>query len=277
MRIGLDIGEKEISAVLLNDGKIIDRRSESIYSLKRDVKKVIMDKTLNLVHGLITPAVKYLGISLPSTYDPNRGTVYDLHKIPYWKKIKIRQILEDEFNIPVLISSDINCFLLEEKFHGINKGFKNCLCIILDKEVKIGLMVNDKLYSDQQPSFRHIKCLSEASCEYVRVYKQSYRRTVDEIEQIYADFTEEYMCMSHHILWKELGNSIGRLVSILLMNCSFNNILLGGGLSRCLINLTESMSHYWETILPPSIIKNMIITVSQAENPKPLGACYIAS
>lgn len=278
MQIGLDIEERNISVVLLNENKILGMRSQSIYAdRKRDANKLIVDKILNLIHDLATPSVQALGISLPSIYDGKKGVVYDIRKIPYWKKAKIKQILSEEFNVPVCINNDVNCFILGEKFHGAHKRLNNSLCIILDEKVRVGLITKGKLYSDQQASFSDIKCLSEAHYEYVRLYKQSYRRTMDELQLICDDFSEEWLCMPNSRVWEDIGNLLGRLISILLMNYDFNTIVLGGRLSYSLVNFSESMYRYWEASLPASVIMDMVISISQVRNPKPIGACYIES
>ncbi len=277
MRIGIDLTERQVSAVLLHEEAVLQAIDVSIFSIKRDTNKVIIAKLLDVIRKIYTPFVKSIGLSLPSFYDKRRGVMYDIRKIPYWKKVKIKHILEEEFNVPVYVNLDINSFILGEKFHGLNQGFTNAVGIILDDKIDVGLIVNNRLYSDLQSSFTNINCLSVAYYDYIRLYHQSYERTCFEIQDICNDFSEELMCIPSHKVWDELGNSIGRLISILSVNYDFSNIILGGRWAGCLTNFSRYMDNYLKTKLPPSTIFNMIITISQVKHSRALGACYINS
>jgi len=274
MRIGLDIGEKVISGALLDNDKIIHTLEKPIYHGKRDPNKIIMDKLLGLIHELIGTQVSGIGLSLPSTYDKKKGIVYDLQKIPYWKKIKIKHILEDEFDMPVGIDNDINCFSLGEKYHGLCKDFKDILCIHMGDEIGVGLIINNKLFTSGQLCFTNVNCLSEAHYHCIRLYKSSYIRTLEELGFICKNFSDEWICVPKHKSWNELGASIGRLISILLLNYNINTIVLGGKLADSFGKYCESMDDYLEKIFPPSVLLNLIITSSQIKNPKPLGATH---
>jgi|GEM_PF-2174426 Transcriptional regulator/sugar kinase len=277
MRIGIDLSERQISVVLLHGEVILKAIDVSIYSAKRDTNKIIVAKMLDAIHKMCTPFVKHIGLSLPSVYDKNKGVMYDIRKIPYWKKVKIKHIIEEEFNVPVYVNLDINCFILGEKFHGLNQGFSNAVGIILDNKVDVGLIVNNRLFSDLQASFTDVNCLSAAYYDYIRLYHQSYERTCFEVQDICGDFSEELMCIPTHKIWEDLGNSIGRLISILLVNYDFSNIILGGRWAGCLTYFSGHMDSYLKTKLSPSTILNMIITISQVKHPRALGACYINS
>jgi len=273
MRIGLDISEKSISGALLEKDAIVNRVDKSIYSQKRDSNKTIMDKIIGMINELIDSQVNGIGISLPSTYDKNQRIVYDIQKIPYWKKIKIKQIIEKEFGLPVGVNNDINCFLLGEKFYGYNKDFKNILCIHLGQKIDVGVMVDNKLYTFNKLSFNNINCLSEAYYEYVRIYKNSYFRTLEELEFLCKNFPEECNNLPDK-LWQELGASIGRIISVLLVNYNVDSIVLGGRLANSFCKYIGYIDEYLMKFFSPRVLLNLVITTSKHENPRPLGAVY---
>ncbi len=277
MKIGVDIESRNIIKKLLRNNEIVNYAEKPIYSDKRDSNSVIMEKTLGLISELYDPQVKSIGVSLPSTIDKKKGIVYDLEKIPYWKEMKIKKIIEDQFNIPTFINNDINCYALGEKEQGLCQGFKDILCITLDENVGTSIIVNDRLFLENNYSFVNSKCLSSAIYNAVRNYKKHYMKTVEDLTFICRSFNDEIICIPTHKSWNELGIMTGRLISILLSNYDPQIIVLGGKLAKSYQFFAEPMDRYLEKYIHPQILLNMIIVTSIINNPKTVGAANLMS
>lgn len=276
MKIGIDISNRAISAALLTD-RSVNFIDEPIYKTKRDCNRAIMDKILKIIHSKATSRIKGIGLSLPSKIDNKRGTVYDLEKIPYWKGQRIKKILEDEFNTSVKMNNDVNCFMLAERYHGICKDFSDILCLTLGPNVSTSITVNGKLFMGNKYLFNNAKCLSIPCYECIRIYRESYLRTIEELTFLCNKFDKDSSCLSNQEMWDEVGVLVGRLVSIMLCNYDPQVIVLGGNLAGSYARFANAMDRYLEKFIHPHVLLNLIFIVSVVDHPQALGATTLVN
>lgn len=272
MRLGLDVGYKSIGMAVVKGNDILDYIDKPIATNKRDCNRTIMDKMITSIHDVAKTRIKGIGLSLPSKIDENKGTVYDISNIPYWKGMRIKRILEDEFNTKVWINNDINCLLLGEKYYGMCKDFRDVVCISLGPNVGASIIVNNKLFIENGYTFYNATCLSTPCYDCVRVYRNSFMRTIEELNFLIKNYKEEMADMPDHDIWIELGVSVGRLVSILLSNYDPQVIVLAGSLAKSYTHFSKPMDKYLEKFIHPQILLNMIIFTSTAVHQRALGA-----
>lgn len=116
------------------------------------------------------------------------------------------------------------------------------------------------------------KCLSVPCYDCVRIYRDSFIRTMEELNYLLKDYKEEMSEDPDHGIWDELGILVGRLVSILLCNYDPQVIVLGGNLAQHYVHFSESMNKYLEKFIHPQILLNMIIFASVVDHQQALGA-----
>ncbi len=277
MKIGVDISNKSISVALLSGNNPVNFIDESIYSTKRDCSRAIMEKIMGAIHRSAKSRIKGIGLSLPSKIDKNRGVIFDIMKIPYWKGRGIKRILEDEFNTHVWINNDVNCFMLAEKNHGICHDFKDVLCINLGPNIGISFTVGGKLYMGNRYNFHNAKCLSIPCYDCIRIYKESFIRTVEELVYLSEKFEKDNSLKNHKEMWDEFGMLTGRLVSILLCNYDPEVIVLGGNMAKSYVQFANSMDKYLEKFIHPHVLLNLIFLVSVLDRPQALGAASLVN
>jgi len=277
MKIGVDISDRSISAALLTEGNPVTFIDEPIYNTKRDCSRAIMEKIMGMIHRSAKNKIKGIGLSLPSKIDERRGVVYDLMKIPYWKGQGIKKILEDEFNTHVWINNDVNCFMLAEKYYGKCQNFKDVLCINLGPNIGISLTIDGKLFMGNKYMFNNAKCLSIPCYDCIRIYKESFIRTMEELAYLCNRLDRNPKGIIRQEMWDEAGILIGRLISILLCNYDPEVIVLGGSLGRSYINFSSSMDKYLEKFIHPHVLLNLIFLVSMVDHPQALGATSLVS
>lgn len=277
MKIGIDIGDKNISAALLNEGVSVNYIDKSIYDRKRDSNRAIMDKVLDIINSVSRSQIKGIGLSLPSKIDKKRGVIYDLMKIPYWKGQGIRKIIEDEFNTRVWVNNDVNCFMLAEKRHGLCKDFKNALCLTLGPNIGLSVTMDGKLYMGNKYLFNNAKCLSIPSYDCIRIYRDSFIRTVEDLEYLCDQIDKNKSSEFIEKQWDEFGIQVGRLISILLCNYEPEVIVLGGSLGKSFANYSKSMDKYLEEFIHPHVLLNLVFLVSAVDYPQALGATSLVN
>jgi len=277
MKIGVDISDKCISAALLTGNKSVTFIDEPIYNRKRDCSRAIMEKIMGLIHRSAQSNIKGIGLSLPSKIDKKRGVVYDLMKIPYWKGQGIKKILEDEFNTRVWVNNDANCLMLAEKYHGKCQNFKDVLCVNLSSNIGISLTIDGRLYMGNKYLFNNSKCLSIPCYDCIRIYKESFIRTIEELMFISNKLEKDIKVADKQELWGEAGILVGRLISILLCNYDPEVIVLGGSLGRSYSNFAGAMDKYLEKFIHPHVLLNLIFLVSVVDHPQALGATSLVN
>ncbi|MDU1892705.1 MAG: ROK family protein [Dysgonomonas sp.] len=277
MKIGIDINNKTISAALVGDDNTVNFIDESIYNVRRDCNKTIIKKLLGMIHQTTCTHIDGIGLSLPSKIDSQRGTIFDLGKIPYWKGHKIKKILEEEFSTQVWINNDTNCFLLAEKKHGLCQEFNDVICLTLGSNVGTGVIKGGKLFMGNKYMLKSTKCLSTPCYDAIRLYKESYNRTVDELSSLCAEFEKDEVATIKQSTWNEIGSLTGKLVSILLSNYDAHAVVLGGNLAHSYKRFATAMDKYLEKVIHPHILLNLAVIVSVVDHPHALGAASMVN
>ena len=272
MKLGLDIGSKVISIAAVNNDGILDFLDRPVASAKKNNSRATMDEILASIHSIAKCHIKGIGLSLPSRIDRNRGVMYDIRNIPYWKNMTIKRILEDEFNTKVWINNDVNCFILGEKYYGMCKDFKDIVYISLGSNAGVSVIVNNKLFFENNYRSHNHECLSVPYYSCVRLYKSHFTQTMEELSILLENRENETTDTSGFETWNELGVLVGRLISILLCNYEPEIIVLGGHWAKFYVHFSEPMDKYLEKSIHPRILSNMIIFVSSVDHQRALGA-----
>ena len=123
--IGIDLGGTNIRA-----GKIIGEKIVHLTKLptpsKGSVEEVV-DQIYAAIDDCVDEFSLSIGVGVPSVVDVEQGIVYDVTNIPSWKVVRLKELLEKRYNLPVFVNNDANCFAVGEKFFGKGKTIqKHC-------------------------------------------------------------------------------------------------------------------------------------------------------
>jgi len=119
--IGIDLGGTNIRCGLVNGNAIAAERSERIN--KQGSAAEIVEQLFGITEKLIDDSVEAIGIGVPGLVNEERGIVFDVLNIPSWTEVPLKQLMEERFQVPVLINNDANCFAVGEYYFG--KGEEN--------------------------------------------------------------------------------------------------------------------------------------------------------
>ena len=148
--IGIDINVDVIQAVVIDAKcRVLYSKNTMIFEPERDsilsAVKIIIKEALTEFGGDKTMFLG-IGLSLMSVVDAKNGiAVYSQH-VKNWKNINIKQIFEDEFELPVLIEHDPNCYAIAEMNVGIGRDYKNICFLRLFFGIGMSLIVNGEIY-----------------------------------------------------------------------------------------------------------------------------------
>lgn len=146
--IGIDIGVNYILGVLTDlQGNIVNEKNINIHRLgyqdvMKNVKKII-DSLLEAV-----PPSRYgvvgIGVGVPGIVD-KEGQVLLAPNLG-WEKVFLKQQLEDQYNLPIIIENEANAGAYGEKRFGAGQERNNIIYISAGIGIGVGLILNGELY-----------------------------------------------------------------------------------------------------------------------------------
>ena len=271
--LGVDIGGTTIHVGLVENNSI---KKEALILVDREADaSVTLQSLLNIIRQNLTRNVGAIGIGVPAVVDSDKGIVYDVQNIPSWKEIPLKRILEKEFNIPVFINNDANCFVLGEFTFGHAKDYKHIIGLSLGTGIGMGIISNGMLYNGVLCGAGEIGMLS---------YK-------DSIIENYASsffFTEHYNATAKDLADKakngdilalrafgEYGSHLGEAIKNILYLFAPEVIILGGSISKAYPFFKEKMLESLQGFAYQKQIENLSIGVSQTKGSALLGAASL--
>ncbi|MCD7900449.1 MAG: ROK family protein [Bacteroides sp.] len=275
MILGVDLGGTNIRIGQIAKGKIQNKISESSpsdESLENSLE-YIKDK----IRSMITDDVEGIGIGVPSVLDISKGIVYNATNIPSWKEVHLKDLLLEEFNLPVYINNDSNCFVLGEKEYGSCKEFKDIVGVTLGTGVGTGIVINNTLYGGRNTgageigSLPYLDATFEDYCGsdfFVRQYN-----TTGKVAAIKARQGDTEAIK----IWEEYGIHAGHLVQAILYVYDPEIIIFGGGIAESYPLFEKKMKQTMNSFPYPETIRNIQIAVSEDADISILGAAALAS
>jgi len=128
--VGVDLGGTQIRACLADaQGRILreTRQPTLAHEGPQPVLGRMKEVTRNVLSGREPGDVLGIGIASPGPLDPRTGVVIAPPNLPGWQGIHLRDIMLQEFGLPVYVNNDANAAGLAECHFGAGKG---CLDLV---------------------------------------------------------------------------------------------------------------------------------------------------
>jgi len=270
MKIGIDLGGTNVRVGVVHNGEIIKNISEPCRADRPE--KEVLDHIISMIRQLKTDQIESIGIGVPSVVDAEQGIVYNVANIPSWVKVPLKAILEKEFNIPVAVNNDCNCFALGEYKFGEGIGYKDIVCVALGTGVGSGIITNGQLYNGQNTGAGEIGCLPYLQHDYEYYCGSAFFSKENNLTGKDAFLMGQNRDTEALKLWKEMGFHIGNLMKAILFTYDPQIIILGGSISNAYDFFSSAMYESMENFPYPETLERIRITVSRKENIALLGA-----
>ncbi|MCL6570615.1 MAG: ROK family transcriptional regulator [Bacillus sp. (in: Bacteria)] len=148
--IGVYAAAEVIRVILTTmDGKIVSDNSKDITELpsKTEFINLIIENihlVLNNTH-IERNLILGIGFAMHGLVDPDHGlALFSPHL--HLENIHIRDLLEKEFNIPVIVENDVRALAIAESWFGQGQGVTNFICLSVGLGIGSGIFINNEIY-----------------------------------------------------------------------------------------------------------------------------------
>jgi len=141
--LALDFGGTKLAAALVNIGSRKWLRYERRLSPANANASTDLEIMRSLIYSLLQetkPAA--IGVSFGGPVDASTGTVRLSHHVAAWENIPLKELLEDEFGVPVGVDNDANVAALGEHRFGAGQGYDSLFYITVSTGVGGGWILN---------------------------------------------------------------------------------------------------------------------------------------
>lgn len=149
--IGIDLGGTKILTALVEkqSGKVI-------YSIKKKTKKEkgvenIIRKTIEAVKEVLTETnidkneIDSIGVGVAGQVDRQNGILISAANLDC-DNLKIKEILENEFDIPTFVGNDVEIAALGELKFGAGRGYSDFVCVFVGTGVGSSIVKDGKIH-----------------------------------------------------------------------------------------------------------------------------------
>ncbi|MDR1090792.1 MAG: ROK family protein [Prevotella sp.] len=271
MKIGIDIGGTKIRTGIVEDGRIIKKVEKPTLAYREE--KEIIDDLISGIKEIICPEVKSIGVGVPSVVDTHLGIVYNVANIKSWKEVHLKDILEQEFQLPVFINNDANCFVQGEYKYGKGAGYNNVVGITIGTGLGAGLILDGKLYNGANTSAGEVGNFPYLDNEFE--YYCSGQYFLHEYQTTGYDLAIEAEAENQDALDKfnKFGYHLGKLIMTVLFAYDPEAIIIGGSIAQSYKFYSSEMNKRVMNEFPYStVIENLSIHISTRDDIGILGA-----
>ena len=272
--LGIDLGGTKIKAGKVENSVITATSSNLIPSSENaDVVLEVVKKTIS---KLFTEKIEGIGIGIPSVLDRRKGIIYDVQNIPSWKEVHLKEILENEFKVPVFIDNDANCFAIGEKLYGKGREYDDFVGITLGTGIGTGIINRGTLLSDSNcgsGEFGMIPYLDGIVEDYSsgQFFKNKIKIDGGKLfEQ--AKNGDEFAIN----IYSQFGVHLGNALKVILYSVDPGHIIFGGSIIAARAFYKEAMYEELKSFAYPMSLKELTIEYSELAGDSPiLGAAAV--
>ena len=271
--VGVDLGGTNVTAGVV-DGDRITKKTQVDISADESKEKVISE-VKESISNIWSGDIDGIGMGVPSLVDSKKGIVTDVINIPSWERVHLKEILEDEFEVPVYINNDANCFAVGEKYFGKGKDIENMVGLIIGTGLGAGIIANGHLYSGEYCGAGEFGMIKYKDKNYESYCSGTALQEIHNIkgERLYekAENNDEEALQ----IFQKFGKELGEAIKTILYSLAPEMIILGGSVSNSTKYFLSTVKQELEGFPYQNLVDNLQIEISEVENISIYGAAAL--
>jgi glucokinase len=147
--VGVDLGGTQIRSAVLEGSKLHSRVSV------RTGENPTPDRLLPRIYGVIQQAldeahvaldqIAGIGVATPGPLNNRTGVIYSPPNLPGWENVPLRDLINQQFHVPVLIENDAHTAGLGEYMFGAGRGSKSLIYLTVSTGIGGGVIIDGKI------------------------------------------------------------------------------------------------------------------------------------
>jgi len=143
--IGVDLGGTQVRAALVQDGKLLSRvgyltqDEDGFEAVMRRIKDAVLEAAQQ--GGALLEQVVGIGIGAPGPLDSRTGILFAPPNLKGWRNVPLRQLLYEEFYLPVYLGNDANLAGLGEHTYGAGRGVPDMVYVTVSTGIGGGVLI----------------------------------------------------------------------------------------------------------------------------------------
>ena len=275
MILGIDLGGTNLCLGIIENGAVKERISVPSFQSSATLEETL-EYLAEQIGNVLTPAIKKIGIGVPTVVDVQRGIVYEAANIPSWKEVHLKDFLEGRFGLPVSINNDANCYAMGAYGqYPEDAKPETLIAMTLGTGLGIGIVDNGRLFCGVNCGAGEIGYLGyNGGCLEEFCSKQFFAKyNKDSYELSLAAQAGDEQAIA---LFKEFGRHLGYAVSIIMCAYDPSHVVFGGGIANALPFFKESILEYLRENFPfRKNVDKLVLDVQTSIDTPILGATLI--
>lgn len=109
--------------------------------------RTLLERVVEIITSVWPENEQVAGIAIaaPGPLNPFEGVILSAPNIPEWVNFPLRQIIQDHFQVPVLVGNDANLAALGEWKFGAGQGHHHLIYLTVSTGIGSGIIIDDKL------------------------------------------------------------------------------------------------------------------------------------
>lgn len=271
--VGVDLGGTNFKAGRVKDGIIISEANNSVG--RSNTESDLIQTLFKTVDSVITKKVISIGVGVPGVVDPISGIIYDVLNLPVWKKVSLKNLLEQRYNVPVFLNNDANCFAKGEKIYGYGKHYSNFVGLSIGTGLGMGVIINGQLYNGVLCGAGEIGMVTykDSIIEHYAsslFFEHKYKKNAKEMSILASQGDSKAL-----FAFSEFGKHLGNAINNILYMYAPEAIVLGGSISKSFSLFRQSMEDTMKSFAYLKQIERLKIEVSTLRGIAILGAAAL--
>jgi glucokinase len=157
LTIGIDLGGTQVRAALVEGGQILRRASA-----RTDVSgpAAVLGQFKQLMSEVCPAEQRHriagLGVAAPGPLDSETGTIIQIPTLPNWESFPLREILQRDLGMPVVVENDGIAAAYGEWQYGAGKGLRHLVYVTVSTGIGGGVVVDGHLMHGRRGMACHV-------------------------------------------------------------------------------------------------------------------------
>lgn len=275
--LAIDIGGTKIAAAVYDSNR---RRIGDIQSIPTMAQQKAAVTLINFKRiagqaiskaGLDGPPLA-VGVGSTGPVDTRNGVLRDADSLPNLMDFNLSRFIEDEFQAPLFLENDANCFALGEALAGAGQGHDVVVGVTLGTGFGCGIVVNGRIFTGVTGNAGEVAYLPVAGGNFDEMLSGAgvarfYRRVTGRQPPTPAEIGELAERGDPEALttWEHYGEAVGTGLGIIAAIVDPNVCVVGGSVSQRFPLFREALERKLRAQLAPEPAAKLILAQARLD------------